>query len=127
LIGAVLLAKMSEMKYYRIHIVVALAAMAVLFFIGGQWAVLAMVGLIGYACSSIFPIIYSNAITARPEKANEISGLMITGVFGGAVVPPLMGFAAESLNSQTGSLIVITACLFYLTFLAFGLKPVKKV
>lgn len=126
LIGAVLLAKISEMKYFRIHIVVALAAMAVLFFIGGQWAVLAMVGLIGYACSSIFPIIYSNAITARPEKANEISGLMITGVFGGAVVPPLMGFAADSLNSQVGSLIVISACLLYLTYLAFGFTKEEK-
>ena len=91
-----------------------------------EWAILVMVGLIGYACSSIFPIIYSKAITARPEKANEISGLMITGVFGGAVVPPLMGITADSMNCQAGSLIIITVCLLYLTYLAFGLKTGKK-
>jgi len=126
LIGAVLLAKMSEMKYFRIHILVALAAMAILFFVSAQWAVLGFVGIIGFAISSVFPVIYSKAITARPEKANEISGLMITGVFGGAVVPPLMGFATEAIGSQSGSLIVITACLCYLTYCAFGLKTAKR-
>jgi len=126
LIGAILLAKMSEMKYFRIHILVAVAAMAVLFFVNAQWAVLGMVGVIGFACSSIFAVLYSKAITARPEKANEISGLMITGVFGGALVPPLMGFATEAIGSQVGSLIVISVCLCYLTYCAFGLKTVKK-
>jgi len=126
LIGAILLAKTSSMKYFRINILVALAAMALLFFASAQWAVLGMVGVIGFACSCIFPIIYSRAITARPEKANEISGLMITGVFGGAVVPPLMGFTAEYIGSQTGSLIVITACLVYLIYCAFGLKTSKN-
>ncbi|MDD4923050.1 MAG: MFS transporter [Bacteroidales bacterium] len=126
LIGIVLLARMSEMKYFRIHILVALAAMAVLFFVSSQWTILVFVGIIGFACSSIFAVIYSKAITARPEKANEISGLMITGVFGGAVVPPLMGFATETIGSQAGSLIVITACLCYLTYCAFGLKTAKK-
>jgi len=126
LIGAILLAKMSEMKYFRIHILVAVAAMALLFFVSEQYLVLAMVGVIGFACSSIFAVIYSKAITARPEKANEISGLMITGVFGGAVIPPMMGFAAEKIGSQAGSLIVISVCLCYLTYCAFGLKTVKK-
>ncbi|MDP4277012.1 MAG: MFS transporter [Bacteroidota bacterium] len=126
MLGVVLLAKMASTTYFRIHILLALAAMAVLFFAGSQWAILVMVGLIGYACSSIFPIIYSKAITARPEKANEISGLMITGVFGGAVVPPLMGITADSMNCQAGSLIIITVCLLYLTYLAFGLKTGKN-
>jgi len=126
LIGAILLAKMSSMKYFRIHILVAVVAMAVLFFVQAQWAVLGMVGVIGFACSSIFAVLYSKAITARPEKANEISGLMITGVFGGALVPPLMGYATEAIGSQVGSLIVISVCLCYLTYCAFGLKTIKK-
>jgi len=127
LIGSILLAKMVPVKYFKIHILIALAAIGLLFFMPGKIAILAMVGVIGFACSSIFPIIYGKAITARPDKANEISGLMITGVFGGAIVPPLMGFATEKMgNHQTGSLIVITLCICYLTFLAFGLKTAKK-
>lgn len=125
LIGAILLARMNEMKYYRIHILVAIAAMAVLFFMQGQFAILAMVGIIGFACSSIFPIIYSMAIKARPEKANEISGLMITGVFGGAVIPPLMGIATDMIGSQAGSLIVISLSIGYLIYCSYGVKVSK--
>ena len=126
LIGSILLARMVPVKYFKIHILIALLAIGILFFMPGKIAILAMVGVIGFACSSIFPIIYGKAITARPDKANEISGLMITGVFGGAVVPPLMGFATEKIGSQAGSLLVITLCICYLTFLAFGLKTAKK-
>lgn len=126
LVGSFLLAKMSPVRYFKIHIILALAAMGVLFFLSGEMAILSMVGIIGYAVSSIFPIIYGKAITARPDKANEISGLMITGVFGGAVVPPLMGFATEKIGNQAGSLLVITLSIVYLTYLAFGLKTARK-
>ena len=54
-----------------------------------------------------------------PARANEISGLMITGVFGGAVVPPLMGLLTDAVGSQAGSLAVLT--LFALYLLGCGL------
>lgn len=126
LIGAVILSKFSEIKYFRISILVAVLAMVVLFFITGLLSILIMVGVIGFACSSIFPIIYSMAIKARPEKANEISGLMITGVFGGAVIPPLMGIAADTIGNQTGSLLIILLSIGYLVFCSFGIKMQKN-
>jgi MFS transporter, FHS family, L-fucose permease len=125
LIGAVLLANYSAVKYFRISILVAAFAMVILFFMTNLISVLVLVGVIGFACSSIFPIIYSMAIQARPEKANEISGLMITGVFGGAVIPPLMGIAADTIGNQNGSLLVILMSIGYLVFCSFGLT--KKV
>jgi fucose permease len=126
LIGSVLLTRVAPIKYFKINILVALVGICVLFFMQNQIALLAMVGLVGFACSSIFPVIFGMALNSRPEKANEISGLMITGVFGGAIIPPLMGFATEMIGSQNGSLLVITVCIFYLIFLAFGLKTEKK-
>lgn len=126
LIGSILLARMVPIVYYKIHILLAVLALLVLYFVQGERTILSMVGLIGYAVSSIFPIIYGKAITTRPDKANEISGLMITGVFGGAVVPPLMGFATEKIGNQTGSILVIACCIAYLTYLAFGHKTSKK-
>ena len=122
LVGAVLLSKFSEIKYFRISILIAVLAMGILFFMNGLIGILIMVGVIGFACSSIFPIIYSMAIQARPEKANEISGLMITGVFGGAVIPPLMGIAADAIGNQTGSLFIILLSIGYLVFCSFGVK-----
>ena len=125
LIGAVLLARMADMRYYKIHIAVALAAMIALYFMRTEVSILAAVGVIGFACSSLFSVIFSQAMQARPQKANEISGLMITGVFGGAVIPPLMGAATDAIGSQTGSLIVITACVGYMILFSVLVKPAK--
>ena len=122
LIGSVLLARLSDIGYYRINMLLAFAAVVVLFFMEGTVAILSLVGLIGFACSSIFPVIYSVALRTRPDKANEISGLMITGVFGGAVIPPLMGAAADAIGSQAGSLAVILGCIVYLIFCSLLLK-----
>jgi MFS transporter, FHS family, L-fucose permease len=125
-IGAFLLARMSSVRYFRIHALLAILALAGLYFVSAQWAIFGLVGVIGYAISSIFPVIFGKAITTRPEKANEISGLMITGVFGGAIVTPLMGYVTEAVGSQVGSLLVISACICYLIYLAFSLKVARK-
>ena len=125
LLGAILLAKINEMKYFRVNMFIAITAMIALFFTKEQYAMLALVGVVGFTCSSIFAVIYSMAIQARPEKANEISGLLITGVFGGAVIPPLMGLATDAIGSQVGSLIVILLSICYLLYCSFGVKVSK--
>lgn len=118
-LGSFLLARMDEIKYLKINILLAVASMAVLFFVQNPVAILAAVGGIGFFCSSVFSVLFSLALKARPEKANEISGFMITGVCGGAVIPPLMGVASKLVGNQCGSLIVISLCLAYLLFCAF--------
>lgn len=123
LVGAVLLTKMTDMKYYRLHIWVAIAAMVVLYFMQGQWAILAMIGVVGYACSSMFSVIFSQAMKARPDMANEVSGLMVTGIVGGAIVAPLMAWMTQDVvGNQMGSLIVISVCLLYLLLFSFMVK-----
>ena len=122
LAGSVLLARIDDAKYFVYNIVAAVVALVLLFFVKGTLPMLVLIGLIGFLCSSIFPIIYSAAMKARPEKANEISGLMITGVSGGAVIPPCMGVLADLIGSQAGSLIVIGVCMAYLAFCAFFLR-----
>ena len=121
-IGTFLLARVAGNKYFRVNILVAIAGLLVLFFVSGQYAILALIALIGFTCSSIFSLVFSMAIQARPEKANEISGLMVTGIFGGAVVPPLMGYLTDLLGSQAGALFVILGCLCYLLYCSFGIK-----
>ncbi|MGM9748916.1 MAG: MFS transporter [Candidatus Cryptobacteroides sp.] len=122
LIGSVLLAKFNDVKYFRINIAGAVLCLVLLLFVQGTIPMLILIGLVGFLCSSVFSIIYSAALKARPDKANEISGLMITGVFGGAVVPPLMGVCADLTGSQVGSLIVIGVCLLYLVWCSLKLK-----
>ena len=118
-LGTFLLARVDDIKYLKVNLFLAVASMAVLFFAHPAWLILAGIGGIGFFCSSVFSVLFSQALKARPEKANEISGFMITGVCGGAVIPPLMGLATEWLGNQRGSLIVISLCLLYLVWCAF--------
>lgn len=122
LLGSILLVKMNDIAYFRANILVALAAVAAMFFASGTTFIMILVGAVGFFCSSIFSVIYSQAMKARPDKANEISGLMIMGVCGGAVIPPLMGVLADATGSQSGSIMVIAASLCFLTVSSFVLK-----
>ncbi len=119
LLGSILLVKMNDVAYFRTNIILALAAVAAMSFASGTAFILVLVGATGFFCSSIFSIIYSQAMKARPDKTNEISGLMIMGVCGGAVIPPLMGMLADAVGNQNGSVMVIGACLCYLAAASF--------
>ncbi|MFR9498268.1 MAG: MFS transporter [Rikenellaceae bacterium] len=121
-IGAILLIKLGDKLYMRWNMLGAAVALAALFFAQGKVANLVLVGAIGFLAAAIFAVIFSLAMKARPDKANEISGLMITGVCGGAIVPPLMGFATDSIGSQTGSLIIIAVCVAYLLTCSYIIK-----
>ena len=125
LLGSLLLVRMSDVRYFRIHIFAAIAAMIALWFTHATAGMLVLVGLIGFACSSIFSVIYSAALKSHPDKANESSGLMITGVCGGAVIPPLMGASADFAGSQIGSLVVIGCCMAYLAVCALLLRRLE--
>lgn len=122
LTGSFILAKMDDIAYFRINILAALAAVFLLFFAESTAAIMILIGCIGFFCSSIFSVIYSQALKNRPDRANEISGLMITGVCGGAAIPPAMGVLTDAVGSQAGSIAVIAACMVYLTCCAFCLK-----
>lgn len=119
-LGAIFLAKYASSAYFKWNIVVAVLALVALIFIHAEWMVFALFGIIGFTIANIFPIIYGMAIQRRPDKANEISGLMITGVFGGAVIPFFMGLLSDAVGSQTGAVIIILLSALYLLWLAFS-------
>lgn len=79
------------------------------------------IALAGLGNSNVFPIILSKAMLYMPEK-NEVSGLMIMGLFGGTIFPLLMGVMSDALASQIGALIVLSLGIFYLVFLSFNLQ-----
>ncbi|MDD6125170.1 MAG: MFS transporter, partial [Paraprevotella sp.] len=61
----------------------------------------------------IFPMIFSQALLSIPEKKNEVSGLMIMGLFGGTIFPLLMGFASDAIG-QVGAVLVMAIGVVYL-------------
>lgn len=125
LLGAVLLARIAEIKYFRLNILACIASILTLIFVDSAVVNMICIGAIGFFASSIFSIIYSMALQAKPESANQISGLMITAIAGGGVVTPILGFVTDS-TSIVGGAYVILACVLYLTWCAFGVKIAKK-
>lgn len=121
-VGTALLAKVSTTKYFKVNIIAALIVLLPLFFLSSKLPILVFIGLIGFACASIFSVIFSLAMRLRPDKANEISGLMVTGIVGGAIAPPLMTSLSDTMGSQNGALLILAVCIGYLIFLSFKVK-----
>lgn len=121
-IGAILLAKYSSTRIFKIITLIASLALIALIFTTGKIAIFALFAIIGISIANVFSIIFSLAIQSRPDKGNEISGLMITGVFGGAVIPFVMGLTSDTFGSQTGSVLVILISSIYLLFCAYSIK-----
>lgn len=124
LLGAFLLARIAEMKYFRVNIVACIFSLLLLAVVKNDTVNLICIGAVGFFASSVFSIIYSMALQAKPEKANQISGLMITAVAGGGVVTPVIGFAIGTVGI-IGGVFVTLACVLYLTYCAFGIKTVR--
>ena len=95
LAGAFILVKGDPLKYFRYNVAAMLAAVIALMFVSDEIAILAIVGVIGLTCSSVFPVLLSLAMKTIPQRANELSGLMITAICGGAVISPLMSYAVK--------------------------------
>lgn len=121
LLGAFLLARITEIKYFRINIIACVISLLVLIVLEDAVVNLICIGAIGFFASSVFSIIYSLALQARPESANQISGLMITAVAGGGVVTPIVGLSIGTVGIM-GGVFVTMVCVLYLTYCAFGIK-----
>lgn len=120
-IGAILLVKLSGRKFFIVSMLIAIPALIVMLLADNLWSILAMIFIIGFAVANVFSIIFSAALKKMPNRANEISGLLIMGVAGGAVIPLIMGITSDSLG-QTGGMAVLLVALGYLLYSAIKLK-----
>ena len=123
--GAFLLARIAEIKYFRVNIVACIFSLLILAFVKNDMVNLICIGAVGFFASSVFSIIYSMAFQECPTKMNQISGLMLTAVAGGGVVTPVIGFAIDNAGITAG-VIVILLCVLYLTYCAFAVRERKS-
>ena len=119
--GAIILQKVSSKLFFIISVISMLVAMVLLFVSDAQYVIYTAIALIGFGNSNVFSIVFSQALLSLPEKKNEISGLMIMGLFGGTVFPLLMGFASDAMG-QDGAVGVMTVGVVYLLFYTLKIK-----
>ena len=117
-VGALLLAKLSASRFLKYSMFVAIVAFVLLLAVPATWSMFVMIVIIGLACANVFSIIFSFALQHKPERANEISALMIMGVSGGALITPLMGVVADGFG-QVAGLSILLLCLLYICLISF--------
>lgn len=122
--GAFILRKVSPKSFFLVSVLMMLVAMIGLFLFQSKGIIYACIALIGYGNSNVFSIVFSQALLSMPNKQNEISGLMIMGLFGGTIFPLLMGIASDGLASQNGAVAVLSVGVVYLLFLWPKLKKI---
>lgn len=120
--GSFILRHISERSFLIVSVVFMIVSMCILAFSQSQEMLYVAIALIGLGNSNVFPICFSQALTKHSQQ-NEISGLMIMGLFGGTIFPLVMGFASDAIG-QIGAVIVMSIGVLYLLF--FSQKMSKQ-
>lgn len=116
-VGSALMNKISPNKYLAFNATVAIALIITAILAGGgavtMWALL----LIGFFNSIMFPTIFSLATKGLGKFTGTASGVICTAIVGGAIVPVVQGWAADTYGLLP-SYIVSAICYVYIVFFA---------
>ena len=116
-LGGVILNWLSPKRFLIITSVLSILGIAGLFIAGSQVVAFVFIFIIGLGFANIFPLIFSIAVDAMPDRSNEISGLMITAIIGAAIVPIIFGVFADLFGLMAG-FVVPGLCMLYILFVA---------
>lgn len=118
LIGAVVLQYIASERFFRWSVLGLLLALIGLSFASTLEQLYAVLLILGIGNANIFSILISKALNTFPDNKNEVSGLMITGLCGGALFVVPMGIVSDWIESQAGALIILGLGAVYLTYLS---------
>ena len=113
-------------KFFAASVILALVSLVGLVFSHGLVAILIFVALFGLGYSNLFAIVFSMSMQRVPDKANEVSALLIVGVCGGAVIPPLLGVITDACGTQVSALIALAIVWLYMAVLIPYIRKVAK-
>ncbi|MCJ7447085.1 MAG: MFS transporter [Bacteroidales bacterium] len=111
--GAILLTKISSRSFFMWTSVLGILCFIVILLVKSPAMAWVLVFLIGLAVANIWPLVFSIAVEKYPTRSNEISGLMMMAISGGAVIPLLVGWISDMSTVAIGMTVLI-ACMIYL-------------
>ncbi|MCR4764984.1 MAG: MFS transporter [Bacteroidaceae bacterium] len=117
LTGSFFLRVLKTRTFFIISVTMMALSMLLMFFGDTQWMLYLGIALVGYGNSNIFSIVFSQALLSVPDKQNEVSGLMIMGLFGGTIFPLIMGFASDAVGQAGAVLVMAVGVVYLLTFI----------
>jgi MFS transporter, FHS family, L-fucose permease len=121
--GAILLTRITSRKFFLWTSLLGIICLVAILLIPSPVIAWGLVFLIGLAVANIFPLVYSITVEKYPTRTNEISGLMMMAVCGGAVIPLMIGWVSD-LSSVAMGMSVLIVCMIYL--LSISLYCIKK-
>ena len=123
-LGSAIMAKIAPNRYLAFNATAAVVLLGVAMLAGkasadvAMWALLA----IGFFNSIMFPTIFSLATKGLGRFTSSASGVLCTAIVGGAVVPVVQGWAADTYGLMI-SFVVSAICYVYIVF--FAIKGYK--
>ncbi len=116
--GALMLTKLSSRKGFLYSALISIATIVLILIIPSKAAAWVLVFLLGLGVANIFPLAFSLTIQKYPERGNEISGLMMMAISGGALIPPVIGLVSDSLGVNAG-MGVLLLCAAYILIVSW--------
>jgi FHS family L-fucose permease-like MFS transporter len=126
LLGSWILTKVKSGKLLGIFGFAAAALIAVSMFTSGWVAIWTLV-LCGFFNSIMFPNIFTLGIAGLGPMTSKGSGLIMTAVVGGAVIPYLLGKLADHVGIQHSFILPVICYLFIAWYGLWGSKPTRTV
>ena len=113
LLGSAILARFSGRNVFLVSVLMILTGVLTMF-TADKTIIYVGIAFFGLGNANIFSVMFSQALICQPKYNNEVSGLMIMGVFGGAVFPLIMGVMSDTMGGQVGAVLVLLALVSYL-------------
>jgi FHS family L-fucose permease-like MFS transporter len=125
LIGADIASKGNPARMLLIFSILGILALFVGMTTTGMTSVYAFTS-VGLFCSTLWPCIFTLAISGLGKHTSQGSSFLIMMIMGGGIVSWLQGFVADEINNIQYSYIVGVLCFAYLAFYAYKVSGILK-
>ncbi|MES2374805.1 MAG: glucose/galactose MFS transporter, partial [Bacteroidota bacterium] len=116
----------SQQKALVANTILSIVLVLLAMFSSGMLAVVCF-ALLGFSNAVVWPAMWPLALGGLGKFTKTGAALLIMGIVGGAIIPPLYGKVSEMVGSrQLGYLILLPCYLFILYYAVSGYKTGKK-
>ncbi len=124
-LGLFLLKIMDSSKVLITFTILAIISLSIALFTGNDRVAYYAFPCVGFFASVMYPIIFSLALNSLEEHHGAFSGILLTGIIGGAVIPLIIGAIGDHFGLRTGMLFLYIT-LGYILSIGFWAKPIIK-
>ncbi|HRE52172.1 MAG TPA: MFS transporter [Flavitalea sp.] len=120
-IGLLLLKIMDSRKVLIGFTALAIISLTIALFSSPAAALIAF-PMTGFFAAVMYPIIFSLALNSLKDHHGSYSGILLTGIIGGALAPITIGWIGDKWGLQTGMLLIYVT-LAYILSIGFWARP----